>query len=235
MKKVLLYTVHKSASIFLHTLLGDLARVYRLEHFSMNYEKMFQLIQDRSWVEYIDQHDGIFGPIRILEAEPNIPTDLSNYSVILHVRDPRDILTSLFYSHTYSHKTWEGGFNPSDEKRQKWEEKGIDRFVTRNKIVKKKFQVILDQLWGKPGVIHVTYEEMVTDYSSWLKKLLAAFTTISFPDRKIINAFTGEPTLEKLYTKLNNKYKNDFSTKKENIYSHKRQVTPRDYRRKLKP
>ena len=86
MKKVLLYTVHKSASMFLHSLLEDLARLYRLDHFSMNYEKMFEPIRQRSWNEYIDQNDGIFGPIRILEAEPNIPADLSNYSVILHTR-----------------------------------------------------------------------------------------------------------------------------------------------------
>jgi len=233
MKKVLLYTVHKSASMFLHNLLGDLAQIYRLDHFSMNYEKMFEPIRQRSWNEYIDQNDGIFGPIRILEAEPNIPADLSNYSVILHTRDPRDILTSLFYSHTYSHKTWEGGFNPSDEKRKKWEQRGIDHFVVRNKVILKKYQYILDHLWGKPGVIHVTYEEMVTDYSSWLSNVLPAFAHLPFPKR-FLKLGLKDPSLESLHTKLHNKYKADFSTKKEDMHSHKRQVTPGDFRRKLK-
>lgn len=235
MKKVLLYTLHKSASMFLHGLLRDLAKVYRLEHFSMNYEKMYEPIHGRSWNKYIDENNGLFGPIRIFEAEPNIPADLTNYSVILHTRDPRDILTSLYYSHTYSHKTWEGGFNPSDEKRKKWEEMGIDQYVLRNKNQKKKFQHLLTELWDQPGVIRVTYEEMVTDYASWLRKILLAFEHLPFPGKNLFPLISKELTPELLYSRLYTKYKDDFKIKKEDIKSHKRQVTPGDFRRKLKP
>lgn len=233
MKKVLLYTVHKAASMFLHSLIGDISRVYRLDHFSMNYEKMFAPIKEHSWNSYIDQNDGVFGPIRIFEAEPNIPADLSNYSVIVHTRDPRDVLTSLYYSHTYSHKTWEGGFNPSDGKRKQWEAMGIDEYVQKNKNILKKYEHILAHLWGKPGVIHVTYEEMVTDYSSWLKNILPAFSHLQFPKGSFIKLGGQKPSLDSLYTRLYKKYKEDFTVTKEDIHSHKRQVTPGDFSRKL--
>jgi hypothetical protein len=49
--------------------------------------------------------------------------------VILHLRDPRDVLTSMYFSHVYSHARREGRFNPSDEQRKAWEDEGIDSFV----------------------------------------------------------------------------------------------------------
>jgi hypothetical protein len=235
MKNLLLYTIHKSGSMFLHQLLGEIAKAYRLEHFSMNYPSMAEDIKAQSWVSCIQQHQGIFGPIRIFEARPHTPQDLSQYSVIVHTRDPRDMLTSAYYSFAYSHKIVPGGFNPPPGKREQWQEEGIDRYVLRAKHTLSKYQHLTTELLSKPGVLHVTYEEMVTDYHAWLGKILSACSHLPFPQNKLKHLIGGPPSIEKLHAQLYNKHKDDFSVDQEDIYANKRQITPGDHRRKLQP
>ena len=154
----------------------------------------------------------------------------------MHLRDPRDVLTSAYYSHVYNHKRTKR-FNPSDDQRSEWEEQGVDDFVI-NRIprVKNEYEALCEHFLGKENVVFLKYEEMVADYGKWLEGFLSAFSGFEPKQRAGLGKLLGENTRQRIYAALYDKYKGDFSSakKKEDVYSHKRQVTPGDYARKLK-
>jgi hypothetical protein len=224
--RVLIYTTHKAASMFLHQLTTEVTDKLGMNYFSINDERYNDTIKHETWKKFIEDEtkEGCFGPIRAGTAEPSIPEDLESYSIVLHLRDPRDVLTSLFFSYTYSHFRNPLRFNPSDEQRKQWELEGIDQFViAQAHDVKNRYQKYCSKLFGKKNVVFLRYEEMVYDYSKWIEKFLSVFSCfISIPS--IIPA---------IHKELFNKYNGEFSVPRENIYSHKRQVTPGDHKRKL--
>ena len=75
-------------------------------------------------------------------------------------------------------------------------------------------------LLGKPNVIFVKYEEMVTDFGNWLSKFLLPFD--------IANK-------DLLASQIEEQSTNEFNVSKENVWEHKRRATPGDYKEKLKP
>ena len=99
MKKILIYTVHKAASMFLHRVTSETAQELGIDYYSINDDKYFDIIKEQSWLRFIEDETktGCFGPIRAEEAKPNIPEELDAYSIVLHLRDPRDALTSLLF------------------------------------------------------------------------------------------------------------------------------------------
>ena len=208
MNNILVYTVHKAASTFLNEITLEITNKTGINYYSMNSGKYFHQIKTGSWEKFIEDpsHNGCYGPIRVVAAKPCIPDDLSAYDVIMHVRDPRDAVTSLFASKVYSHPKKEGGFNPSDEQRKTWEKEGIDKFVL-DKIDRTKMRYhILLQIMEIKDPVFLKYEELVTDYDSWLRKFLPVFGT------------DATDNFEYFY----NKYKNDFHVDNEDPYRHKR-------------
>ena len=116
MRSVLVYTVHKAASTFLHKLSIEICSELSLPYYSINDSKYHQIILDQSWESFIEnlaETSACFGPIRSREkkgeVQPLIPKNVGDYSIILHLRDPRDVLTSLYFSHVYSHSRKKGG------------------------------------------------------------------------------------------------------------------------------
>jgi len=239
MNSVLIYTVHKAASMFLHRLGTDLARRMELDFYSINNKSCQDDIKKSSWKSFIENTSGpsCFGPIRAGEniALPVFPDNIEQYSIILHLRDPRDVLTSAYYSHVYNHKITKR-FKPSDEQRKEWEEQGVDEFVIhRIERVKNEYEELCACLLGKDNVVLLKYEQMVTDYGTWLEGFLSAFSDFEPKQKAGLRLALGANTHEKIYTSLYKKHKDDFlpAKKAEDVYSHKRQVTPGDYARKL--
>ncbi|HEB87777.1 MAG TPA: hypothetical protein ENI68_12305 [Gammaproteobacteria bacterium] len=238
MKSVLIYTVHKAASMFLHKLGADMGKRLELDTYSINNKKYYDQIKNSSWKLFIESTTGpsCFGPIRAGEdvALPVFPDNMEKYSVVLHIRDPRDVLTSAYYSHAYSHVVTDR-FKPSSEQRKQWEEEGVDHFViNRIERVKKEYEELCTHLLDKDNVVLIKYEDMVTNYEKWLKGFVSAFSEFEPRQKAGIGLILGKNTHEKIYTTLYNKYKDDFlPAKEEDVYSHKRQVTPGDYARKL--
>ena len=240
MDSVLIYTVHKAASMFLHRLGRDLSRLMEFDFYSINNKDYYDVIKSSSWKSFIESHSGptCFGPIRAGEdvALPVFPDPIEQYSVVLHLRDPRDVLTSAYYSHAYSHKIT-GRFKPSEEQREEWKEQGIDDFViNRIERVKNEYVDLSTRLLGRNNVVLLKYEDMVTDYGQWLKGFLSAFSEFKPRENAGMRILLGKNTHEKIYNTLYKKHKNDFlpAKKVEDVHSHKRQVTPGDYSRKLK-
>jgi len=237
MKSVLIYTVHKAASMFLHRLTNDLSKYIGFDYYSINNDEYFDQIRSLSWKKFIESmpKSSCFGPIRAGAAEPSIPAGPESYSIVLHLRDPRDVLVSLFYTHTYNHPRRPGRFNPSDKQRNKWKEEGIDKFVLDNAPdIKRRYLYLTSAFLGKKNVILIRYEDMVSDYHTWLQHFLAAFSHFPVPAKRILKFFKHHNSWSDIYKKYLNKYKNDFTISSENIYRHKRQITPGDHKQKLK-
>lgn len=228
MDKILIYTVHKAGSMFLHRITAEAAEAFGLDYYSINKECHYDLIQSNSWNSLTedDSKTGCFGPIRAGEALPNIPQCLDSYKIILHLRDPRDILTSLFFSCAYSHPRQEGCFDVSDEQRKLWHEEGIDPFViAKAKNWKARYEQLCQALLGHENTVLIKYEDMVTDYQKWLEAYLSVFH----------NGAASQPSLGSIHDDLYHKHKDEFHVSSEDIFRHKRQVTPGDHQHKLAP
>lgn len=240
MKSILVYTVHKAASMFLHRLSVSVAKELGIPCYSMNAVGTADYadeIKRLSWKGFFQDpsRSGCFGPIRAGEAEPIFPDDLDAYSIILHLRDPRDALTSAYYSSTYSHTRSQGGFNPSDTQRQQWEEQGIDSYVLeRAPKTRQRYAELCTTLLGRPNVVFLRYEDMVADYSTWLGHFLSAFSHVPVQKKPALTLIrTPKHSLGRLQKLFYDRFKDDFLTEEEDVYRHKRQITPGDYQRKL--
>lgn len=228
MRKVLIYTTHKAASMFLHELTAEVSGGIKVDYYSVNYDQHYNSIKELSWKKFIEIQPapGCFGPIRAGVAEPLFPECLEMYSIVLHLRDPRDVLTSLFFSQTYSHVRHVDVFNPSDEVIKRWETDGIDKFViAKSTDFKRRYQSLISNLIGKDNVVLLRYEDMIIDYEKWLKGFLSAFFDYSIIESK--------KNCDRIHQRLFKKHRGDFTVLSEDVFKHKRQILPGDYRRKL--
>jgi hypothetical protein len=146
----------------------------------------------------------------------NIPNELKS-NIILHLRDPRDVLVSLFYSEAYSHSVIKGVFDLDRSEREEIVAMGIDRFVLSKANDFNRKYIQYRELLSRPRSIFVKYEDLVLMFPKWLYQVADAF---GIQDQEII-------------TKICRKYRNEFEIKKENIYAHKRKIVPGDFREKL--
>ena len=122
-RNVIAYTTHKAGSMVLHRVLKDICELNRLRYYSPN-ESKTMLPFDRMFAghDFIAKKRGCFGPIRFF-----VPTKaIDEASIILHLRDPRDVLVSMFYSYCFMHA---GEIEAHTGYRKEVAEAGIDRFV----------------------------------------------------------------------------------------------------------
>ncbi len=231
-RNIIAYTTHKAGSMVLHRVLKDICELNRIRFFSPNkselpFERIF------AGEDFLAKKRGCFGPIRFF-----VPSAaLSEASIILHLRDPRDVLVSMFFSYCYMHA---GEIEAHTGYRKAVAEAGIDRFVldmvsapfyeyrgdygigSRYKqhvgTVLDRYQRYLDELLARPNTTAVSYEEMVLSFPSWLEKIIGAFD-LKDPEetRSVVAA----------------RHANSVAAEAEDAWSHKRKVTPGDHREKL--
>ena len=223
--------MHRSGSSFLHSICMELCKEKELAYYSPNRGANFlfeveTLTQESFWLN----KEGCIGPVRWFASPP----DIDKYKIALHLRDPRDVLVSMFFSYCYK-----------KEKRTIFEKvlrqiillKGIDRFVlslTQNipKVkrhgtgrsifmgnILERYVSYVKHLVGKPHVILLRYEDMVANFPEWLEKLIALF-----------DISKNNP----LVLKLVKKHDKSFTVDTEKKTLHKRQCAHGDYKVKLK-
>jgi hypothetical protein len=236
-RNIIAYTTHKAGSMVLHRVLKDICELNRIRYYSPN-ESKTQLPFERIFAgeDFIAKKRGCFGPLRFF-----VPTHaLEEGSIILHLRDPRDVLVSMFFSYCYMHA---GEIERHTGYRKAVAEAGIDRFVldmvgekfyeyrgdygigSRYKknvgTVLDRYQRYLGELLGRPNTIAVSYEEMVLSFPSWLEKIVSAFDL---------------PAPEETHDVVAARHANSVAAEEEeDVWSHKRKVTPGDHREKLQP
>ena len=233
-RNVIAYTTHKAGSMVLHRVLKDICELNRLRYYSPN-ESKTTLPFDRIFAGYdfIARKRGCFGPIRFF-----VPTRaLDTASIVLHLRDPRDVLVSMFYSYCYMHA---GEIERHTGYRKAVAEAGIDRFVldmvgapfyeyrgdygigSRYKkhvgTVLDRYERYLAEVLERPNTSIVSYEEMVLAFPSWLEKIVSAFDL---------------PNPDETHAVVTAHHANSVAAGEEDVWSHKRKVTPGDHREKL--
>ncbi|MDM7958654.1 MAG: sulfotransferase domain-containing protein [Synechococcus sp. WH 8007] len=145
---------------------------------------------------------------------------IKNLKTLVQVRDPRDCLTSAYFSFKISHRPPK---NPDKlkqfmERRSELENLDIDQYVLRSmKGYEYRMQILSNIIQDHDDILVLKYEDMVLNTEKWLDD---------------ISKFLDQPITSKLRTQLADDI--DFSVSSENINKHKRQVTPGDYLRKLK-
>ncbi|MCX6579054.1 MAG: sulfotransferase domain-containing protein [Candidatus Aminicenantes bacterium] len=228
-RSILFFTVYKAGSSFLGSFMKKITDRAGIASVDLD-GYFYQLGLGGQWerngrvmVNVPYRTTGYFyGPFRSLNR--GVP-NYDDYKIILVLRDPRDVIVSAYYS-IYSHimPTLEGKEKRQTRvnRRKRLRELSVDEYVIEKLNSDSHF---LDRyyeyhkvLMGKPNVLFLKYEDMVTDFGPWLDRLLA-FLDLDVAPGLIAEIKAGA----------------DFKVSSENIYKHKRQVTPGDHKRKLKP
>ncbi len=181
---------------------------------------------------------GCFGPLRIYIPAPR----MEDARILLHLRDPRDVLVSMFFSYCYSHS---GEIEGGTGFRSEVAESGIDEFVWRMATaevvpvtgdygtgshlwdlagnVRKRYENYVSKILDRPNAVFVRYEDMVSDPVSWLRTVASIF------------GFEGQEQIERIGMALAFYLKVDrLKVDREDHWAHKRQIAPGDYKRKLR-
>lgn len=236
-RSVVVFTVHKAGSMVLHRILKDICILNEIRTFSEHENRSDKLPVQKIFEgkNYIARRNGCFGPIRFF-----LPArGLEDTTLLLHLRDPRDVLTSMFFSYTLMHR---GPVPPNTGPRKAAADAGIDRYVLdmssdefrryegdygtggnfKQHIgnVLERYERYLQDVVGKPNAVIVFYEEMVTDFPRWL--------------RKVVDCFALKDA-DETYRFVLSRHADDVTPTEENPWQHKRKVTPGDYKEKLQP
>lgn len=223
---IIWFTTHKCASLYMKDFLEQLAQEAGMKH--IDFEGDFWL-DGKDFLEELIQHPEkqyfhssghIYGPFRnfFYQKVPNSIKNFEKYKVVTMLRDPRDVLTSLYFSMGYSHSIPEDKNKKSELISQRYValNTSIDNYVLGNDFFQNLYHDYVHKCLPLPNVLLLRYEDMVNFFENWLKTLLY------FSNIKI-----KETTLDNLINSTN------FEVE-ENMYAHKRQVKPGDHRRKLK-
>lgn len=211
--RILVFTVHKAASLGVHEVLSRIAKKEKWPLYSPNL-KTPNLIEpkepgDAAFFDQLDGKTGLVGPIRM---PVSLKTKAADDKLVLHLRDPRDVLVSMFYSWSYSHP----GVN--EEYRAGLIERGLDDFVRRESArLKEKYALYARDYFSLPGTVLLKYEDFVLDRPVWLKALLSA---------------CGADPEQRYYEKLA-KDNPAARLRKEDKFSHIRKAAPGDHEEKL--
>ncbi len=154
--------------------------------------------------------------------------DLDTPKKILLVRDPRDMLTSLYFSHRHSHPTpRQQGSEKKDmaDRRRNAEEQHINDFAIKYAAhYENLFTGYRDHLLSLPNTKVFRYENIIFDKENWLLSMLDFFGVLdSYPEKTVL----------KHARKIARKH--DLRPRKENPGKHVRQVTPGNYKKHLSP
>ena len=235
-RRVVAFTVHKAGSMVLHRVLRDICEHNAIEYHSENGPSpKFPPRKIFAGADYIAKHTGCFGPIRFF-----VPSRaLGDARILLHLRDPRDVLTSMFFSYCFMHR---GPVPGNSGYRKEVAERGIDHFVLDMSSeaaaryegdygtgrpylehignMAARYNRYLREVIGRPNALVISYEEMVLDFPSWLRRVVSRF--------ELADA-------EATYRIVSERYAESVKPQSEDIFSHKRKVVPGDYREKLQP
>lgn len=225
------HSLHKSGTMFLFKFFQHLAGRYRARLLSENHAPPddYQSL----WAEDSKPDSGtqlskrgseqnfVFRcPLRTFEINDFRLPDIDQYR-IFHLRDPRDILVSEYFSFGWIHSTDE---TPLEGRRNEIQKMSVDEYVVMQSEqsawpVDQKYAPLLEYQFDPERETVLKYEQMVTQFPKWCLKAVKA-SGIPFP--RIVTS------------RLAWRYRNEFKTSGEAM-KHKRKITPGDFRHKLKP
>lgn len=222
-KSVICLSMHKAGSTIADKILLDFfnAKGMEIDRISLGVPSS-PLTERDVFITYQDkmQPTGVYYGIARGAYVSEMPV-IKDLKVIVQVRDPRDCITSAYFSFKTSHRP------PKDpekrkafmKRRRKLENLDIDEYaLAQVKGYQNRMRILRDIIEAHDDILVLKYEDMVEHTEDWLGR---------------ISEFTQQPLTEDLRTDLGEKI--DFSVDAEDISRHKRQVSPGDHTRKLKP
>jgi len=212
--RVFVFTVHKAASLGVYDVMRNVAKKegWPLHSANLRHPNLSEPAApgDTAFLKQLSGKTGLVGPVRMpvtLDEE-----SLARDRIVLHLRDPRDVLVSMFYSWSYSHP----GVN--DEYREDLRRKGVDVFARQNSDpLKQKYGLYVRECLPLPKARLLRYEDFVLDRRRWLEIFLEA---------------AGVPDGMKRYARLAKKNPAD-DVQEENVHAHIRKAAPGDHKEKL--
>lgn len=223
LKSLIALSMHKAGSSIANRILQDFAvcRGYELDVIAgrVSASPLPEATFYEDYQAHMVPHGVYYGVARGPYVQ-NMPI-IGQLRTIVQVRDPRDCITSLFFSLRESHVP------PQDpeklakflENREAMAAVEIDRFARGQATgYHERMQILGRIIDAHDDALVLHYEEMVQDTERWLAR---------------IAAFLEQPVTGELRARLGDKI--DFTVAREDAASHKRQVAPGDHRRKLSP
>jgi len=231
-QKYFAFSPHKSGSTLLFNLLSrsagtsqHLQGVRRLSYISLP-DQLFnsgipeQVMRDTKYVSPIDldEPETIYGGFRFVPDFLN-REKLAGAGIMTLVRDPRDALTSYYYSVAQSHSVPQGESGKKLQTlRNRAQKTEIDDFV----LEQARHGNWMDNFRGVSPFRQLgkawRYEDVIFNKSSWLDEILL-FLELDLPDQYRKDIIERE----------------DIIPDTDRPHEHVRQVVPGDHRRKLKP
>ncbi len=155
-------------------------------------------------------------------------TDLQTPNKLLLVRDPRDMLTSMYFSHKHSHtkpRKLGSARKLMSDNRNSATTKDINDFAIENAHhYANLFSGYKKHLLSQPNTKIYRYEDIIFDKEAWLISMMEFYDFFShYPERKLLKQ------AKKISTN------NDIHPIRENPNKHIRQVAPGNYTKHLSP
>lgn len=229
--KLFMFTVHRTGSMAQHMLSRYMARKLGLPLISPNggdaLVPLRQLHQQRTTLQFPDAFP--CGPLRGFIDFPVLGTSHK----VLQIRDPRDMLVSMFFSYCYSHA---GEIPGNTGYRKEVADLGIDWFV-RNVGVSEK--IIGD--YGTGGHVTDLFGTVKERYQTYIERLMpmSDVTLLKYEDMALRPAIYAEQ-VKSIGSALNEDEIFQIVAPRtdgapEDKWAHNRKGSPGDYRDKLKP
>lgn len=213
---IIFFTVHKSASTFIKQTIFKLIKSENITpvDFSTYWSASQQLKNYNSQTimkSLLVKKGHFYGAIRNFYDFP----DLDKFKVLLVLRDPRDVLTSHYFSTLYNHPL---GRIEIYKDRQKYANQSIDDFVLEHaEALNTKYRNYIEYLLGKKNVLFLKYEDMISDFKNWMDQLC---NFLGSTDESVRNEIISTTT---------------FTVKKEDPNSFIRNIKAGDHKNKLQP
>ncbi len=155
-----------------------------------------------------------YGPFRQSQNCVEVP-DYENYKRFLVVRDPRDILTSFYFSARFSHR--KPGQTEGDVREENTKIPPIEKYVIKqaNKMLPR-WRKYVEMLSSDPDLKVYKYEYIIDNFEDWARDVSEHCTL---------------PAKEKMIQALAEKHVSDVSI--EDVRKHRRQIRSGDHARKL--
>lgn len=214
---VLFFTAHKCASTFLDDVFEKLGKPTNIVpvHFPNYFPDADEdnIFEDSKFLNAAFKDKGYYyGAFR----KPHNVPHIEKYKVVIVLRDPRDILTSLYFSAAFNHPI---SRKVIIENRKKALSQTIDEFVIEHASnLNEDFKIYINNFLSLENSLFLKYEDMITDFDEWLPK--------------IVN-FIGWDNSKAVMEEIINT--SSFTVKKEDKHSFVRNIKSGDHLNKLKP
>lgn len=216
------HSLHKSATMFLYRFFQKLSAEHSLAFISENDPNRDP--DQNPYSNQLPEEVTLEGkrlcraPIRSFDLEATRLEGV-HQKRIFHLRDPRDILVSEYYSFGWIHPHEQARLT---ERRKEIQAMSIDDYVIRQAAestwpVDAKYKPLEDYSFDVSKELVVKYEQMVKRFYPWCRQIVD-FIGVKYPTW--------------VATRLAWKYRSEFKSRGESM-THKRNIAPGDHRNKL--